>query len=62
MERLKEWICQGMEMVLEKSEEISRDKRDWSMDELGKASDIVKDMAEAYKDLIKSQHYYSRKY
>ena len=62
MERLKEYICQGMEMVLEKAEEISRDKRDWSMDELGKAADIVKDMAEAYKDLSKSQQYYSRKY
>lgn len=31
------------------------------MDELGKASDIVKDMAEAYKDLAKSQQYV-RKY
>ena len=61
MECLKEYICQGMEMVLEKSEEICRDKRDWSMDELGKASDIVKDMAEAYKDLAKSQQYV-RKY
>lgn len=62
MEQLKTWICQGMEMVLEKSEEICRDKHDWSLEELGKASDIIKDMAEAYKDLAKSQQYYSRKY
>lgn len=63
MERIKEWICQGMEMVLEKAEEVSRAKREWSMEEVGEAADIVKDLAEAYKNLVKSQHYYSvRKY
>lgn len=63
MERLKEWICQGMEMVLEKAEEVSRTKREWSMEEVGEAADIIKDLAEAYKNLVKSQHYYSsRKY
>lgn len=63
MERIKEWICQGMEMVLEKAEEVSRAKREWSMEEVGEAADIIKDLAEAYKNLVKSQHYYSsRKY
>lgn len=59
MEQLKNRICVGIEMILEKSEKISREKREWSLDEVYKASDIVKDMAEALKDLSKMHYYLS---
>jgi hypothetical protein len=57
MEQLKNRICVGIEMILEKSEKISREKKEWSLEELYKASDIVKDMSEALKNLSK-MHYY----
>lgn len=59
MEQLKNRICVGIEMILEKSEKISREKREWSLDEVYKASDIIKDMAEALKDLSKMHYYLS---
>lgn len=56
MKELKDRVCQGIEMILEKSEKIGREKKEWTIDELSKASDIVKDMAESLKDLAK-MHY-----
>lgn len=53
MKVLKDRICAGIEMILEKSEKIGREKKEWSIEEVSKASDIVKDMAEALKDLAK---------
>lgn len=53
MKVLKDRICSGIEMILEKSEKIGREKKEWTLDEVWKASDIVKDMAEALKDLAK---------
>ena len=41
-------------MVGEKAEKIGREKTEWSLDELGKMADIEKDMAKAFKCLIKT--------
>lgn len=57
MEETKKRIHTGIEMVLEKVEKISREKKEWSIDEVFKVSDIVKDMAEALKDLSKASEY-----
>ena len=55
-------ICQSIEMVLEKSEKFGTEKKEWSLDELYKAADIVKDMAEAYKDLSKASEHSIERY
>ena len=47
-------VCQSLEMILEKAEKIGTEKKEWSLDELYMASDIVKDIAEALKDLSKA--------
>lgn len=57
MKVLKERVCVGIETILEKSEKIGREKKEWTIDELSEAADIVKDMAEALKD-IAEMHYY----
>jgi hypothetical protein len=46
-------------MILDKAEKIGREKKEWTIDEVYKASDIVKDMAEALKDLSKMHYYLS---
>lgn len=50
---MKERIYNGLDMIGEKAEKIGREKPDWSLDELGKMSDIEKDIAESFKHLIK---------
>jgi len=47
---------------LEKSEKFGTEKKEWSLDELFKAADIVKDMAEAYKDLSKASEHSIERY
>ena len=47
MKQLKDRVCSGIEMVLEKSEKIGREKKDWTIDELYKMTDIIKDCAES---------------
>lgn len=59
MEEYKKRICAGISMVLEKSEKIGREKREWSLEEVGEMSDIVKDMSEALKDIAKTHYYLS---
>lgn len=59
MEEYKKRICSGINMVLEKAEKIGREKREWSLEEVGEMSDIVKDMAEALKDIAKTHYYLS---
>lgn len=61
MNKHKERICDGLEMYLEKLEKIGKEKKEWSLRELGEVSDIVKDMAEAYKDLAKAHYYLSER-
>ena len=51
---MKERIYDGLRMVGEKAEKIGREKTEWSLDELGKMADIEKDMAKAFKCLIKT--------
>lgn len=51
---MKEHIYDGLKMVAEKAEKIGREKTEWSLDELGKMADIEKDMAKAFKCLIKT--------
>lgn len=53
MKAIKDRICASIEMILEKAEKIGREKKEWSLDEVYKASDIVKDMADSLKDLAK---------
>lgn len=55
-------VHQSIEMILEKSEKIGVEKKEWSLDELYKASDIVKDMAEALKDLSKASVHSMERY
>lgn len=61
MNRHKERICDGLEMYLEKLEKIGKEKKEWSLRELGEVSDIVKDLAGAYKDLVKANFYLSER-
>lgn len=59
MKQLKDRVCSSIAMVLDKAEKIGREKKEWTIDELYKVSDITKDMAEALKDLSKMHYYLS---
>lgn len=59
MRQLKDRVCSSIETILEKAEKIGKEKKEWSIDELYKASDIVKDMSESLKNLSKMHYYLS---
>ena len=46
-------------MVVEKAEKVGKEKKEYSLEDLGKISDVVKDCAEAMKDLAKAHFYMS---
>lgn len=57
-EEIKEQVHTGIEMVFEKLERMGTNKKGWSLCELSDVADILKDVTEAHKNLIKA-HYYS---
>lgn len=59
MRQLKDRVCSSIAMILEKTEKVGREKKEWTIDELYKVSDITKDMAESLKDLSKMHYYLS---
>lgn len=58
---IKNRIYRGLTMVVEKGEIIGREKKEYSLQELGEMSDIVKDSAESLKDIAKA-HYYMQEH
>jgi hypothetical protein len=55
-------ICRGMDMILEKVEQIGREETAWSLDELNIMADITKDMSEVLKNLSKASMHNIKKY
>lgn len=53
IESIKKRIVSGWDMVMQLSEKIGKEKNEWSLCDLYKASDIVKDQSETFKNLIK---------
>lgn len=53
MKKINERIYKGLDMISEKAEMIGKAKSEWSLCELGEIADIEKDIAKAFKSLIK---------
>ena len=49
----------GVEMMIDKLGEIAEGKTSWSWDEMGKAADIMKDLAETHKNIAKAHCLYT---
>lgn len=43
----------GIQMMLEKVEKVSRDLGEMDLCDLGRVSDMIKDLAEAHKNIVK---------
>jgi hypothetical protein len=56
-EEIKEQVHTGIDMIFEKLERMGTDKKGWSLCELGEVADILKDVTESHKNLIKAYHY-----
>lgn len=56
---MKEKIYNGLEMIMEKAEKIGKSKSEYSIDELYKMADILKDTAKGFKDLAKAHKIFS---
>jgi hypothetical protein len=52
-------LTSGMLMITEKLTEIGKAKSGWTLDEMGKVSDIIKDVSETHKNLAKAHHLYA---
>lgn len=61
-EEIKDIKCRlhkGMDMILEKTEQIARSEDKWSLEEVMYMSDITKDMSEVLKNMAKTHYYMS---
>ena len=61
-EEVKEIKCKihkGMDMILDKAEQIGRSEEKWILEEVMYMSDITKDMSETLKNLAKTNYYLS---
>lgn len=56
METSLKKIQNGIDMVLNKAEQIGRENDKWSLDEVMMMSDITKDMSEALKNIAKTNY------
>lgn len=56
---MKERIYDGLDMIMEKAEKIGKSKSEYSIDELYKMADILKDTAKSFKDLAKAHKIFS---
>lgn len=54
--KMHEDFHKGVRMFLDKLEKVGREKSDWTLCEMGKVSDIMKDLATVEKDLAKIHH------
>ena len=59
VKEIKSKIHKGMDMILDKSEQIARSEEKWSLEEVMYMSDITKDMSETLKNLAKTNYYLS---
>lgn len=58
-EEIKSGIVSGMRMMLQKMSEVSRQKTNWTLCEMGQMTDMLKDVSSAYKNFAKAQHFLS---
>lgn len=58
-EEMKKKIHSGIEMFSDKIEKVAREKKEWSICELGCVADMVKDLATAYEKMAKAHYYLS---
>lgn len=54
METCVEKLHKGMQMILDKAEQIGKEEPKWSLDEVMMMSDITKDMSEVLKNIAKT--------
>lgn len=59
VKEIKSKIHKGMDMILDKSEQIARSEEKWSLEEVMYMADITKDMSETLKNLAKTNYYLS---
>ena len=52
-------LHKGMDMILDKAEQIARSEEKWSLEEVMYMSDITKDMSEVLKNIAKTHYYLS---
>lgn len=52
MEMIKKRIYSGWDMTMQVAEKIGREKKEWSLCEVMKSADILKDLAKTFKYLV----------
>ena len=56
MEMIKKRIYSGWDMTMQASEKIGREKSEWSLCDVMKSADIIKDLTKSFKNLIEVEH------
>lgn len=51
--KASEDLHKGIQMVLEKVEKVSKDIGEMDLCDIGRVSDIIKDLAESHKNIVK---------
>lgn len=59
MTMLHQKFHDGVRMMIEKLGEVAENKKSWNWDEMSKAADIMKDLAETHKNIAKAHCLYT---
>ena len=52
VEQIKRRLFSGWDMVMQVSEKIGREKKEWSLCDAMKSADILKDLSKTFKNLV----------
>ena len=56
IEQIKKRLLSGWDMTMLASEKIGREKKEWSLCDVMKSADIIKDLTKSFKCLVEVEH------
>lgn len=56
IEQIKKRLLSGWDMTMQASEKIGREKSEWSLCDVMKSADIIKDLTKSFKNLVEVEH------
>lgn len=56
IEQIKKRLLSGWDMVMLVSEKIGKEKKEWSLCDVMKSADIIKDLTKSFKNLVEVEH------
>ena len=56
IEQTKRRLLSGWDMTMQMAEKIGREKKEWSLCDVMKSADIIKDLSKSFKYIVEVEH------